>query len=109
MITACANQRYMSLFKESGTSGIQQFTQRFLRGVRSVPGYMDSLCHSCTGSCGGRPDDQCLISAWGGYIQGAFDHGHDAEEAGRRCATAQLQRREQYKSIQLPCEINTGA
>jgi hypothetical protein len=82
----------------------ERFTQQFIVGLRSVPGYVDSLCHSCKGACGERPDDQCLISAWSDYIQGAFDNGYDPQQSGKRCAMAQLQQRETPARIQLPCE-----
>lgn len=86
----------------------EQFTRQFLRGLRGVPSYMDSVCRSCKGSCGEQPDDQCLISAWSSYIQGAFDQGYGAEETGRRCAMAQLQQREMDGKVQMPCEARSG-
>jgi len=84
-----------------------KFTQLFLRGLRSVPGYVESLCDSCQGACGERPDDQCLISAWSSYIQSAHAEAHDPEEMGRRCAVAQLQQRQADNLVLLPCEQKT--
>lgn len=85
-------------------SDYHDFTQKFLRGLRGVPGYVDSLCDCCKGSCGEQPDDQCLISAWCSYIQGAYDNQHDPEEAGRRCAQSQVPRRQMDEAVRLPCE-----
>jgi hypothetical protein len=89
-------------------SALEQFTQQFIRGLHGVPRYMDSVCQSCEGSCGEEPDDQCLISAWSGYIQSAFDQGYDPEETGRRCAMAQLQHREEDGKVKMPCQTGTG-
>jgi hypothetical protein len=83
---------------------IERFTQEFIIGLRSVPGYVESLCRMCQGDCGERPDDQCLISAWSSYIQGAFDHHYDPRESGRRCAQAQLQQNQAPDGVRLPCE-----
>jgi hypothetical protein len=87
---------------------IDAFTHQFVRGLRSVPEYIGTICHHCTGSCGELPDDQCLISAWTSYIQGAHEHGYDAYETGRRCAMAQLQHREQHSEVRLPCEASAA-
>jgi hypothetical protein len=84
------------------------FRERFISGLRGVPDYIGSVCHHCAGSCGDQLDDQCLISAWSSYIQAAFDHGHDAYEAGKRCATAQLRHRERHNEVRYPCETGNG-
>lgn len=102
------NQSLCALIPTVSMSAFEQFTDQFIRGLRGVPRYMDSVCESCKGSCGERPDDQCLISAWSSYIQGAFDHGYDPEETGRRCALAQLQQREMDGKVRMPCETNAG-
>lgn len=89
-------------------NAFEEFTRQFVCGLRGVPRYMESVCQSCKGSCGEQPDDQCLISAWTSYIQGAFDQGYDAQETGRRCAMAQVQHREEHGKVQMPCQTRVG-
>jgi hypothetical protein len=86
----------------------------FARGLRSVPGYTQSLCNACRGACGEQPDDQCLISAWAAYIRAAEEDGHEAFEAGRCCAMARLGEVDELRNItvpnnlpKLPCVSNT--
>ena len=65
----------------------EQFRQRFANGLRSVPGYVDTLCERCRVPCGEPPDDQCLISAWADYVAAAHKARRDAFEIGRQCAS----------------------
>ena len=84
------------------------FREEFIRGLRSVSAYIGSICQDCSGSCGEKPDDQCLVSAWSSYIQAAFEHDHDAYETGRRCAVAQLQHREGHNQVRFTCDASAG-
>jgi len=87
----------------------ESYGLEFARGLRSVPGYAESLCGACQGACGEQPDDQCLISAWAAYIYAAEQDNHQAFEAGRCCALARIGSEEQRNPLEvstlprLPC------
>ena len=77
-------------------SALNQYAQEFLRGLRSVPEYLEIVCRSCNGGCRTQVDDQCLFGAWYGYIEAAFEQRLDAFEVGRRCASAQVAQTESH-------------